>query len=409
MMSKTVFVIDIGSSKTTCLAAIKEDEGLRVISAAAVATRGIHRGRIKEASQVTECVKIALKKVEEHAGAPTGGVVFGVSGLALNSEQSRGLRMIYPAGKPVLQEDLLHANEHSRQFKFQDGYRLLQTYPCEYRLDGRSVGLSPIGKCATRLEVVTHIVSVSTIEANRLADIAAVAGVSLSELVPLPLASGIGLVRPEEAEAECLVIDFGHGTTDGVVFAHGSCVRIASVDVGAQHVTKDIAELIKVTLEDAEALKTASGHTDPEQVGESEVVHVRQIDGDQPRPFPRKVLSEIIESRVKETVTILKNALTAGGYDLGGVQTILITGGGSHLPGLDALLKRVFAAPIIRQGQPRLVGTNSRRSAVPEMSAAVGLALYALEDQDEELAPIAGVTDWRDRIRSLTSIFSAKS
>lgn len=401
--------MDIGSSKTTCLAATKEDEGLRVVSAAAVATRGIRRGRIKDPSLVADSVRIAIKKVEEIAGSVTGEIVVGVSGLALRSEQSRGVRMIYPAGKPVLQEDLLHVNEHSRQFKYQDGYRLLQTYPCEYRIDGLSVGLNPLGKNATRLEVVTHVVSVEIEETNRIAEVAANAGFRLGELVPAPLASGLGLVRSEEAEAQCLVIDFGYGTTDAVVFAHGSCVRLASVDVGSHHVTKDIAELIKISPEDAEALKTASGHTDPAQVKEEEVVHVTQIGGDQPRPFPRKVLSEIIESRVRECATLLKEALIEGGYDIGGVETILVTGGGCQIPGIEVVLKRVFGAEVVRQGLPRLVGTNSRRSAVPEMSVAVGLAIYALEDQEEELVPIAGVADWKDRIRSLKSIFSAKS
>jgi cell division protein FtsA len=408
-MAKTAYVLDIGTGKTTCLAATEHEDALTVVSAAAVATRGVKKGRILEPEAVAECAKAAIAKVREETGKPVDRLVVAAPGSMVKSEQSRGLRQMYPAGKEIHQEDLLHVNEHSRQIMFPPGYELLQTLACEYRIDGEPVQGDPLGRPAKRLEVVTHVMTGNTKDLDRLRGIVKLCGAEVIEFVPSALASGLGSVRPEDANAGCLVVDLGAGTTDVAVFERGACTRIATVEANAAHVTSDIATLIKVSPEDAESLKTAHGHADPAQVREDESVSVKQVGNDQARAFPRKVLSEIIESRVREIASLLREELLQGDKRRELPKTIVLTGGGSQLAGTDEVFKRVFGAESVRLGSPRLAGTASRRAAAPEMSAAVGLALFALESEEDELAPVAGPADWKEKFRSLKSIFGARS
>ena len=408
-MNRIAYALDIGTAKTVCLAATIEDDELHVVSAGAVTTRGVKKGRIVDPAQVADCVKAAVGRVREETGADVEEVIVGVSGLSINSECSRGIRPMYPPGKTVHEEDLLQVNEHSRQIRFEEGYELLQTLPCSYVIDGEVVDGDPVGKSASRLEVLTHVMSVSSKHLETLNKIAQSAGVKVEEFVPIPLASGLGTARPEDAELGCVVVDIGRGTTDAALFKDGACVAVASIDVASQHITNDIAALIKVSPEDAERLKTEHGHAAPELVGEDEVVSVKQVGNDQVRPFPRKVLSEIIESRVREIATMLKDALLSSEKATGSVRSVLLTGGGGHLAGTDEVFKKVFGAQSAQFGVPRLVGPNSRKAALPEMSAACGLALFVLKDGGEELAPVAGVVDWKKSIRSLKSIFGKRS
>ena len=91
-MSKTVFVLDIGTKKTSCLAATLEGSRVRVVAATAVTTRGVKKGRIVDPEALQECVKIAVSGLREESGLEVKSLVVGLPGHAVNSEVSRGIR-----------------------------------------------------------------------------------------------------------------------------------------------------------------------------------------------------------------------------------------------------------------------------------------------------------------------------
>lgn len=405
----TAFVIDIGTTKTTCLAARYEEGELRVVSAAAVGTRGVKRGKVSDVESLNECVRIAVGRVREETGGDPDRIAIGVPGPSVRSEMSRGVRLMVPTGKSVLEEDMLQVNEHSRQVRFDVGIEILQALPCAYKIDSVRKVTDPLGEKADRLEVETHIMSGESAELKWLRSTVTQLGLKVDEMVPSALASGLGVVTSEDTDLGCIVIDLGGGTTDAAVFEDGSCTKIATIQVNGQHITNDLASLLKISAEDAENLKLTKGNADTKSVSEDDVVNVKQVGNDAARPFPCKVLCEIIESRTREIATLLRKELIGDEPDRKLPGTILLTGGGSHLGGIGTVFKTAFGADKVRLAYPKLAGTNSRRVAVPEMSAAVGLALFALEEGGEELAPVAGAVDWKERIRSLKSIFRAKS
>jgi cell division protein FtsA len=394
-MSKTVFVLDIGTKKTSCLAATLEGSRVRVVAATAVTTRGVKKGRVVDPEALQECIKIAVSRLREESGLEVKSLVVGIPGHAVNSEVSRGIRPMYPPGREVHEEDLLHVNEHSLQIRFPEGFELLNTLACEYRIDGNPVD-KPLGHPANRLEVSTHVLSGKTDTLTQLKRVVQVSSAEVEQFVPTALASGVAV---EAGNGDSIVIDLGGGKTDAAVFRHGVCTKVATVDANADHVTNDIATLIKISKEDAEALKIAHGHANPSDVGEDETVDVKQVGNETARAFPRKVLSEIIESRVREIATLVREALLDDKQDL--PKTVLLTGGGSQLQGVDEVFKRVFQADSVKAVSPQQAGGNSSRSAVPEMACAVGLARFALTIEEEDLAPVAGSSGWKERMKSL--------
>ena len=103
---------------------------MRVVAATAVTTRGVKKGRIVDPEALQECVKIAVSRLREESGLEVKSLVVGLPGHAVNSEVSRGIRPMYPAGREVHEEDLLHVNEHSLQIRFPEGYELINTLAC---------------------------------------------------------------------------------------------------------------------------------------------------------------------------------------------------------------------------------------------------------------------------------------
>jgi cell division protein FtsA len=394
-MSKTVFVLDIGTKKTVCLAAALEGDDLRVIAASAVGSRGVKKGRIVDPEALGECVRVAVNRLREESGSEIKSLTVAVPGHAVQSEFSRGIRPMYPQGREVHEEDLLHVNEHSLQFRFPEGYELLQTVACGYKIDGRPVA-DPIGQPANRLEVATHLLLGKATTLEQLRRIVQVSSVEVEQFIPGAFASGKSLAGPT---ADVVVIDLGGGKTDAAVFWDGACTRVATIDANSDHVTGDIAALMKISREDAEALKIGHGNADPSQIDEEEAVDVKQVGSESARKFPRKVLSEIIESRVREIATLAKDALVD--ERLGLPKSILLTGGGSQLAGIEEVFKRVFEATTVKAGSPKLMGTSSKRATAPEMACAVGLAKSVLTRVEEELEPVSGAPGWKDRMMSL--------
>ena len=65
-----------------------------------------------------------------------------------------------------------------------------------------------------------------------------------------------------------------------------------------------------------------------------------------------------------------------------GRADIVLTGGGSQIPGLDGLAARILG-PNIRCGRPLRIDGLAHELTDPSFSSAVGLALFAAHPQDE--------------------------
>jgi cell division protein FtsA len=88
---------------------------------------------------------------------------------------------------------------------------------------------------------------------------------------------------------------------------------------------------------------------------------------------------------------------------------ILLTGGGSLLAGSDRVFESVAEGMKARSVHPSAQGAFAEIVERPTMSAAVGLAKYALQEDEDEIAPASGIGSWKETIRTLKSLFSGKA
>ena len=87
---------------------------------------------------------------------------------------------------------------------------------------------------------------------------------------------------------------------------------------------------------------------------------------------------------------------------------VVLTGGGSLLPGTDKLFEKVMPHMRVRLGSPHLGGELSSVIDRPEMSTGIGLCRFALECSDDELGT-AGAGNWKEKIRTFWSLLSGKA
>jgi cell division protein FtsA len=281
----------------------------------------------------------------------------------------------------------------------------IQAIPREFRIDGQRNIQRPIGMCGGKLEVVTHIICGQTTHLQNTERAVKMTGNRVDQIVVQPLASGLAVLSEEEMELGTAVVDIGGGTSDVAVFSGGAIAFTASVPVGGQHITSDLYKLLKTSPDEAERIKQEFGSARLTLEEQVQTVDVHQLGQTAARPLPRKVIGDIVECRVKEIAKLVRQQIERSG--LYGVLPggVVLTGGGSQLPGISEVFGNVLGYQRMRIGYPRAVGSYARVASLPSMATAVGLAGYALQEADE-FAPASGGESWRERIRSLKTLFA---
>lgn len=407
MTGEWAFVLDIGTTKTVALAARLDDKSrVNVEAVSRSASKGISRGVVEDVSDAARTIMGVVEELEHAVDAPVDDLTVVIGGSHVESKTSQGYRPIMPATRQIGHEDVLQVINHSRQIPLPADREQIQAIPREFRVDNQRGVLTPVGMTGARLEVVTHLITGSRVHISQTEKALEIAGRNVEQMVAQPLAAGLGVITDEAMDLGCAVVNMGASSTDIVVFLDCEAAYVAALPIGSQHVTNDIKYLLKVDEEEAERLKVDHGGAVARLVPESDVVNIRQNENPDERPMQRRVLCEIIESRLRETASLVDKVLVQTEFKRLIPGGVFLTGGGANMAGVDGLFTEVFDGVTARRGTPKMAGQNSRNLALPEMAVAVGLARYALEIESSDYQPVAGFSSWKDKIRSLRSRFS---
>jgi len=201
------------------------------------------------------------------------------------------------------------------------------------------------------------------------------AGLALDAVCVQALASGLAVLTPEEEEMTVLLLDIGGGTTDVAVFRGGRLAHSAVVPLGGDHVTHDIAQLLKIPFEEAERVKRKYGAALPELADPELVLEINQ-EGGALGEVPAPELARIIRPRMREILHLARQSVdeTLGPLEIQ-VNRVVLTGGGALLRGTDLLARQQYGLPV-RVGKPQGVSGLTDVVASPAHAAAVGLVRY---------------------------------
>ncbi len=403
-----VTVLDLGSTKAVCLAAEPDGAGgLEVRGLAVADCKGLRRGIVNDLEETASAIETVVRRVQKETGEEIQGLVVSIGGTHVEGINAQGFVPIYPKSRAIQREDVLQVINHSRQLMLQPDREQIQAMPREFRIDGQRGIKHPIGMNGSKLEVVTYIVTGQTTHIQNIEKAVGMAGKRIEHMVLQPLGSGLGVLTEEEMELGVAVVDIGGGTTDVGVFSGGSIAYSATIPVAGLLVTSDLSKLLKTTPEEAERLKLECGNTNPKAVSDTESVSVMQLGQTQLRPLQRRVLVEIIESRMRELAMMVKQQIEKSGMVGMLPGGIVLTGGGSLLPGADKLFSDILKLGRVRIGEPSIQGPHSSTLNQAGMATVVGLAQFAVQFADDELAP-AESGNWKERIRTIWSALGGK-
>jgi cell division protein FtsA len=305
-------------------------------------------------------------------------VSVGITGEHVSSVNARGVVAVHHPHQENGADDVERVLENAKSIVLPPDREILHNIPRGFIVDGLDGVEHPEGMSGTRLEAETHIVTGTRTFIDNVLKCVYKAGVQLEAggVVLGPLAAAEAVLLPAERELGVALVDIGGGTSDIAVFTNGSIGYTGVVPVGSEHVTRDIAVGIRVSLEEAERLKVDWGTGLADLLDDDELVTIMPLGEAESSEIARSILAEIIEARMVELFEKVKDHLRKSGY-LGQIPAgVVVTGGGSLLHGTDQVASDVLETPV-RLAAPSEDSGVTEIVNHPRYATAVGLVRLA--------------------------------
>jgi len=378
MKHGTVCGLDIGTTKTCTVVAVNGSAGLEIVGFGEAPSLGMRKGVVVDLDETIKSIEAATERAERMAGTHFDDVFVGITGDHIRSTNNRAVVAVSGEDREVTPGDVRRVIDASKIINLPSDRQIIHALPRYFTVDGQEGVSDPIGMAGGRLEVDTHIVTGSSSFITNVLKCVQRAGLEPLGIVFEPLASSAATLLQEEKQVGVVLLDIGGGTTDIAVYSLGSAIYTATIPVGGNVLTSDISLGLKTTLSEAEEVKKRLGAT-----ASDERFDVRTLDGRATREHMTAELRQIVVPRVLETLRMAKQKIADNVPRDLVLGEVVLTGGGSQLPGIEAIAEEVFGLPV-RTGTPNTIGGLTDAMAAPQYATAVGLVLFGSNGERED-------------------------
>ncbi len=373
--------LDIGTTKVTCVVGeVRAGGGIDIVGFGEAQSRGLRKGIVVNMDATVDSIKAAVDEAELMAGVDVELATVGVAGAHVRSFNSRGVVAVAGKNRTVTDDDVRRVMQAARAVNIPQEREILHVLPQEYVLDDEGAISKPVGLVGQRLEANVHIVTAATTAIQNLVSCVNRAGIEVRDTVLEQLAVADATLSDDERELGVALIDVGGGTTDLAILERGSIWHTAVLPVGGDHFSNDLAVGLRAPVPDAERLKKRYGCALASLIEENEAVEVPTVGGRKPRLLSLQVMAEILQPRAEEIFTLIREEISRAGFERSLNAGVVLSGGGSLLPGMAEVAEQVFDLPV-RLGQPGSSPAMGDSSVGPQHATAIGLAMYGARNQ----------------------------
>jgi cell division protein FtsA len=351
-------------------------------------TSGLNAGEIVDMQETVANVRAALSQAATMAGVPIRRSYLAVSGVHIGTQTSRGVVAVARADQEITETDIKRVIDAASVVSLPANREIIHVIPREYIIDGTEHVRDPLGMKGVRLEADVTLVHGPSRHLRNLAKAVNECGVEVAGFVFAPLAASLAVLDKHQKHYGVAHLDFGGGTCALTVWDQADLVHSAILRIGSRHITNDLAILLRTSLENAERIKIHLGSVNEsfDRRKKPEVIDLSQY-MDEPFAIPRPQLMGVIDARAREMLDMVEEELKKAGKQGMLPAGIVISGGGSKLPGLLTLVKDTLGLPV-RHAKP--VGIEAFDAAMdPALAVALGLVAwgFAKEGADAPQMP----------------------
>ena len=376
-MSKIIGAVEIGTPQAKALVGeVGEDGSLNVVGMASRPNEGMRKGEIVDFRKAAAAVHAALEEAEKMSGTTVDSVYLAQTGAHLDGQMLRGSAFVASSDNRVAVDDLQRAESEAKRRQPETGRSYVHHVRTPIVLDEKVVE-DPVGLIGKKIDVGYWSIDGDDQAIRSALHVISNYSLEVDDLILSSIASATMVAGPDLRRAGSLVIDLGAGVTDLVLYHQGYVAYTGVIPVGGDHVTGDLSMGLRILEPYAEKLKIEHGKASPDPSDDEEDVWIigNKTIGD--RSVSRKAISDVIHVRVVELFEIIRKELGSllDANELKG--GILLTGGGSQMPGIEQVAGKVLGLPVRKAGFPPGIEPEL---AQPENATVLGLLHYGLQD-----------------------------
>lgn len=394
-----IAVLDVGTSKIACLilrfdgpeefgdgdgiGSLAGQSSFRVIGAATTRSRGVRFGEIDMMHETERAIRTAVQAAQKMANVRVDHVIACFSGARPRSYGLAG--QVNLADGAVTDNCVAQVMNGCDLPEYGVDREILHAQPVNFAVDHRTGLNDPRGQAGNTLSVDMHMLSVDRTPIENLLYCIKRCDLELAGIASSAYTAGISSLVEDEQELGAACIDLGGGATGLSIFIKKHMIYADSVRMGGDHITSDISQGLQVPTATAERIKTFYGGLVATGMDDRERIDLSSDTGDwehDRRTVSRSEVIGVMRPRMEEILEEVRARLDAAGFEHLPGQRIVLTGGGSQLPGLDGLATKILGQQV-RLGRPLRVQGLPQSVTGPSFASAVGTCLFAAHPQDE--------------------------
>ena len=380
--------LDVGSGKLTAVAAAHDEETntLQVIAGRSIPCRGVRGGMVTDIRETSAAVTALLGSLERECNQATGQLFVGVRGSHIESFFSHGTYNISRPDKEINQADMDLAIENAKAVPIKNDNEIIGVFPQGYAVDKQRGIRNPEGMEGSLLEVDVQIVTGASTHLNNLAKAIQRPGFridgSIYGLVPL----GESVLLQDEKENGVMLIDLGGETISVGIYMGGMMRFSCDIPYGCDILTSDLSSYLSTSRKAAKEIKEKYGVIHPGFLKNEQTISVPLLDGSDTRSIKNVEILDCIQPRMEELLEQVEHYAGLAGYKPKNLPLVgVLTGGGSQMPGMNALCQDILGLKEVRRGfVQRDEITSSDEFLAPVYATALSLVIYASDRATEE-------------------------
>lgn len=392
-----VVALDVGTTKIcTLVGEIEPDRALNIVGVGTAESRGMRKGVVVNIDEVAGAIAEAVEQCGRLSGYRVESAFVGVTGAHIQGINTRGVVAVSASASEISSADVDRAMEAARVQAISQDREVLHVLPRGYTLDGQEGVRDPVGMSGHRLEAEMHIVTAATTSIHNLVRAVRRAGIQIDDLVLQPLASSEAVLTGAERDLGVALVDIGGGTTDLAIFREQGVCHSATLAVGGYHITNDLALGLRAPFSLAEDVKIKYGCAVSGDLEANDAVELKTFDNEEGEQVSRKLIAEIIESRMQEIFALIRREIERAGYGRLLPAGVVLTGGTAELRDVRQLGRDVLGMPV-RVGRPSGVVGLTDTVTRPAYATSVGLLLWAGGKEVESISSVSvsNAPQWR--------------
>lgn len=351
--SREIVSLDIGNDSIKAIVVDYSEGYGNVVAFSNVKTRGIENGEIKDVVALNESMVQIVEDLERQIEKELRGelLVSSSCGDFTLTEVTEELLLNEKDETVVSEEHVSKLTENLlNDISPSNEKNSLHLFVKKYILDDKKVVVNPVGMKAKKLSAVFTIVMGSEKYRN-VVEYATKDILGEAEYYISFVSNAEAVLSHVEKDRGVLHVDLGYHSTVVTLYYANTPLEMNRIDIAMKNVIKDIAIVLKTSLQEAERLLRTYGvavYLDVEPV----IIEYKGLDGRSIQRTDKEYLSRIIYARLREIFMRIRKlykdyTLKYPEFSNVGIPGgIVLTGGGAMLQRIESLASDVFRCPV---------------------------------------------------------------